>query len=158
MVSNRADIVLEPVGDDDGTIDPQESALQKRFHLADLIEQESFRDVMTAFADLYRIGVKVFDVAGNKLVDIRVGNTQFCGYLWENGGSRQACTKLVTSLKNDGFELVDGTETARVVDCFSGLRYVVLPLHYEGYLIGRRIFGPYTPQALDEASPQVYHS
>lgn len=133
-----------------------DSVLQKRMTLNDLIEQESFRDVMAAFADLYRVGVKVFDTNGTKLVDIRVGNTGFCGYLWEHGGTRQACTKLVTGLKNDAFVVKDGIEVARTVDCFSGLRYVVVPLHYEGDLMGRLIFGPYMPQALLHPSEELY--
>jgi two-component system sensor histidine kinase BarA len=133
-----------------------DSVLQKKIALVDLIEQESFRDVMAAFADLYRVGVKVFDTGGNKLVDIRVGNTAFCGYLWEHGGTRQACTRLVMGLKNDPFETKDGIEIPRLVDCFSGLRYVVVPLHYEGDLMGRLIFGPYMPQALPSPSEQIY--
>ena len=132
------------------------SVLQKKILLIDLIDQESFKDVMSAFADLYRVGVKVFDAEGNKLVDIRVGNSGFCGYLWEFGPTRQACTKLVTGLKNDPFVMKGGVEQARLVDCFSGLRYIVVPLHYEGDLMGRLIFGPYMPQALAKPSEELY--
>lgn len=140
-----------------GTGRPEDaSILQKDVALVDLIDAESFKDVMSAFADLYRVGIKVFDAHGNKLVDIRVGNSQFCGYLWEFGGTRQACTKLVTGLKNDAFPMKDGVEVSRLVDCFSGLRYIVVPLHYEGDLMGRLIFGPYMPQALPEPAPALY--
>jgi two-component system, NarL family, sensor histidine kinase BarA len=132
------------------------SILDKRFALVDLIEVESFREVMASFADLYRVGVKVFDAAGNKLVDIRVGNSQFCGYLWEFGGTRQACTRIVTGLKNDAFEIEDGSERSRVVDCFSGLRYVVMPIVYEGDLMGRLIFGPYMPHTSPGPSEEIY--
>lgn len=132
------------------------SILDKRMALVDLIEVESFREVMASFADLYRVGVKVFDSAGNKLVDIRVGNSQFCGYLWEFGGTRQACTRIVTGLKNDAFEVEDGSERSRVVDCFSGLRYVVMPIVYEGDLMGRLIFGPYMPHTSPGPSEEIY--
>lgn len=130
--------------------------LQRRLTLADLLEGDSFKEVMSAFGDLYRVGVKVFDAAGHKLVDIRVGNGQFCGYLWEFGNTRQACTRLVTGLKNDPFPVQDGVEVPRTVDCFSGLRYVVLPLHYEGDLIGRLIFGPYMPHASPGLAEPLY--
>ncbi|OGQ10466.1 MAG: hypothetical protein A2138_23020 [Deltaproteobacteria bacterium RBG_16_71_12] len=130
--------------------------LARRVTLADLLEGDSFKEVMSAFADLYRVGVKVFDASGHKLVDIRVGNSQFCGYLWEFGPTRQACTRLVTGLKNDPFETQDGVEVPRVVDCFTGLRYVVLPLLYEGDLIGRLIFGPYMPQSLPGLPDRLY--
>ena len=132
------------------------SILDKDVNLIDLIDVDSFREVMASFADLYRIGVKVFDAAGNKLVDIRVGNSQFCGYLWEFGGTRQACTRIVTGLKNDSFDVVDGAEVARVVDCFSGLRYVVVPITYEGDVMGRLIFGPYMPHTSPGPSEQIY--
>lgn len=134
----------------DGTI------LDKRVVLVDLVDIESFREVMATFADLYRVGIKVFDNAGNKLVDIRVGNSQFCSYLWEFGGTRQACTSIVTGLKNDAFEVVDGGEQARVVECFSGLRYVVVPVVYESDLMGRLIFGPYMPHTSPGPSEQIY--
>ncbi len=135
---------------------PDDSVLQKRITLAELVELESFREVIKSFADLYRVGVKVFDAEGTKLVDVRVGNAGFCGYLWEFGSTRQACTKLVTGLKNDAFEEVQGKEVPRVVDCFSGLRYVVLPIAYEGDLMGRLIFGPYMPQGLGQPAEELY--
>ena len=78
------------------------SILDKDVNLIDLVDVDSFREVMATFADLYRVGVKVFDAAGNKLVDIRVGNSQFCGYLWEFGGTRQACTRIVTGRRRRG--------------------------------------------------------
>jgi two-component system sensor histidine kinase BarA len=132
------------------------SILEKRVALIDLIDLDSFRDVMQSFADLYRVGVKVFDGAGNKLVDLRVGNSAFCGYLWEFGGTRQACTRIVTGLKNDDFDIEDGVEVPRVVDCFSGLRYVVVPITYEGDVMGRMIFGPYMPHVMPGPSEEIY--
>jgi len=132
------------------------SIIDKRVAMIDLIDVESFRDVLSSFADLYRVGIKVFDAAGNKLADVRVGNSAFCGYLWELGGTRQACTKLVTGLKNDPFPEKDGVEQPHVVDCFSGLRYVVVPIVYEGDRMGRLIFGPYLPAERPGPSEQLY--
>ncbi len=133
------------------------SILDKRVALVDLVDLESFKEVMQSFADLYRVGVKVFDAAGNKLVDLRVGNAAFCGYLWEFGGTRQACTRIVTGLKNDAFDVDDdGVEIPRVVDCFSGLRYVVVPIMYESDVMGRMIFGPYMPHSMPGPSEEIY--
>ena len=130
----------------------------KRRGLAELVEPQSFRDVMKSFSDLHRVGVKVFDVEGKKLVDIRVGNGAFCGYLFEHSGSRQACTQLVEGLKRQPFETQDGQEIPKVVQCFTGLRYVVLPLTYDGEILGRLIFGPYAvpdQKAPDERLYQI---
>lgn len=136
--------------------DAAPSVLQKRVLLSELIDAQSFTDIIAAFSELYRVGVKVFDEAGNKLVDIRVGNSQFCGYLWDFGPSRQACTRLVMGLKGDPFPAKDGVEVARLVQCFTGLRYMVMPLVYEGDTIGRLIFGPYAPQGATVPVEDLY--
>lgn len=128
----------------------------KRLGLAELVEPQSFRDVMKSFCDLHRVGVKVFDVAGKKLVDIRVGNGAFCGYLFEHSGTRQACTQLVEGLKRHAFEYQDGQEIPRVVQCFTGLRYVILPLTYDGERMGRLIFGPYAAPEQDRPDERLY--
>lgn len=128
----------------------------KRLGLAELVEPQSFRDVMKSFCDLHRIGVKVFDIGGKKLVDVRVGNGPFCGYLFEHAGSRQACTQLVEGLKRHPFETQDGQEMPRVVQCFTGLRYVVLPITYDGENMGRLIFGPYASPEQEQPDEHLY--
>jgi signal transduction histidine kinase len=133
------------------------SVLERDFTLAELVDLDSFREVMKTFSDLYRVGVKVFDRDGTKLVDIRVGNGPFCGYLFGFGPTRQACTRLVSGLKTEGFpEDSDGRELPRVVNCFSGLRYVVMPVHFEGDLVGRLVFGPYMPADRRDADEQLF--
>lgn len=132
------------------------SVLQRPVLLSEFIDSASFIDVMSGFAHLCGVGVKVFDAAGNKLVDIRVGNPQFCKYLWEFGPTQQACMRLVTGLESTPFPTRDGVEVARLVDCFSGLRYVVLPLLDEGDVVGRLIFGPYRPAGLAELADELY--
>jgi two-component system, NarL family, sensor histidine kinase BarA len=132
------------------------SIVNRRLALNDLLELASFREIIASFCDMYRVGAKVLDHNGNKLVDVRVGNGPFCGYLWEFGATRQACTRIVTGLKNDAFETSDGVEVPRIVDCFSGLRYVVIPLHYDGDVMGRLIFGPYMPHGQPGPSEQIY--
>ena len=58
------------------------SVLQQRAPLGDLLDVKSFAEVCQSFAELYRVGVKVFDAEGHKLVDVKVGNADFCGYIW----------------------------------------------------------------------------
>lgn len=132
------------------------SSLQRAVQLSDLIEPDGFAEVMKSIADVHRVGVKVFDRGGRKLVDVRVGNGPFCGYLFEHGGSRQACTQLVEGLKKNPLERVAGRELPRVVGCFSGLRYVVVPLHHQGDLVGRLIFGPYLPEGQRGPAENLY--
>jgi two-component system sensor histidine kinase BarA len=134
---------------------PRESILQRRITLTQLVDLESFREVMKSFSDLYRVGVKVFDVEGSKLVDVRVASGAFCGYLFEFGSTRKLCTTLVTALKNDPLDDNMAGDAPRTVDCFSGLQYVILPITYEGDALGRVIFGPYLPSTMKGPSEEL---
>lgn len=133
-----------------------ESILQRRITLAQLLELDSFREVMTSFASLHRVGIRVFDADGTKLVDVRVASSHFYRYIFEFPSTRSAATRVVTGLKNDPFAIVDGAEAPRIVDSFEGLRYVVMPLTYEGDLMGRLIFGPYVPEARAVPDPSLF--
>ena len=49
------------------------SFLQQRLPLADLLDLRAFAEVCQSFAELYRVGLKVFDETGNRLVDVKIG-------------------------------------------------------------------------------------
>ena len=49
-----------------------ESILQKQLVLGELLDLQSFTNVCKTFVDLYKIGLKVFDASGTKLVDMKV--------------------------------------------------------------------------------------
>ena len=123
------------------------SFLQQRLPLGDLLDLRAFSEVCQSFSELYRVGLKVFDEAGNKLVDVKVGNADFCGYIWSKASGRQQCVAMVGQVKTAPVE-----EVARPVafTCFSGCRYVVQPVLHEGDAIGRVVFGPFVPEDLVE--------
>ncbi|HZZ86379.1 MAG TPA: ATP-binding protein [Anaeromyxobacteraceae bacterium] len=121
------------------------SVLQQEWLLGDLLDLRAFADVCRSFAELYRVGVKVFDARGDKLVDVAVGNADFCGYLWQQPAGRAQCIATVGRVKNDA---LPEEPAPRRFDCFSGCRYSVLPVLYEGDVIGRIVFGPYVPDEL----------
>jgi signal transduction histidine kinase len=123
------------------------SALQQRIPLGDLLDLKAFADVCHSFAELYRVGLKVFDEAGNKLVDVKVGNADFCGYIWSKPSGREQCMATVAKVKSDP---VGEDPQAIPVPCFSGCRYLVQPVLYEGDGIGRVVFGPFVPDELGE--------
>jgi signal transduction histidine kinase len=123
------------------------SFLERRPPLADLLEARSFEDVCRSFAELYRVGLKVFDEHGNKLVDVKVGNADFCGYIWTKPSGREQCIATVGRVKTQD---VGEEPVQTVVPCFSGCRYVVQPILYEGDAIGRVVFGPFVPDDLVE--------
>jgi len=79
----------------------QQSVLLQATPLGDLLDLRSFTEVCHSFAELYRIGVKVFDDAGNKLVDVKIGNADFCGYLWQTADGRSQCMATVQRVKTE---------------------------------------------------------
>ena len=121
------------------------SFLQQRLPLADLLDLKAFEEVCRSFAELYRIGLKVFDETGNKLVDVKVGNADFCGYIWTKPSGREQCMATVGRVKAQSI----GEEQAPTTfDCFSGCKYVAEPILYEGDVMGRVVFGPFVPDEL----------
>ncbi len=119
------------------------SFLQQRPPLGDLLDLRAFTDVCQSFSELYRIGLKIFDEAGNRLVDVKVGNADFCGYIWTKASGREQCAATVGRVKSDP---VADQATPTVFDCFSGCRYLVEPILYEGDAAGRVVFGPFVPE------------
>lgn len=131
------------------------SVLDREIHLGDLLDVTAFRDVCASFVDLYKIGLKIFDKDGTKLVDIRVANGDWCGYIFSNPTGRAKCTGLVTRIKQFNYP---GLETGEVVEqtCFSGLKYVIMPITYGGDVLGRVIYGPFMPADQSRPGDEVY--
>ncbi len=131
------------------------SSLDRNISLAELLDIHAFREVCASFVDLYKIGIKIFDADGTKLVDIRVGNGDWCGYIFQNSTGRQRCTGLVTRIKQFRYP---GLEEGEVIEqmCFSGLKYVVMPINYGGDVLGRVVYGPFLPADTTGPGPEVY--
>ncbi len=139
----------------------RESVLQRRTSLTDLLDLPTFTDLLKGFVELYKVGVKVFDESGAKLADFRVGNGDFCSYVFSFPEGRARCTATVARVKDGPLEAVQGARPLEgqdpvipssmfAVPCFTGLRYLVMPIRWEGDLLGRVIFGPFTPDDLAE--------
>jgi signal transduction histidine kinase len=138
----------------------RDSALQRRLGLSDLLDLPSFAEVVKSFSDLYRVGIKVLDVRGTKLADVKVGHGDFCAYVFSFPEGRMRCTSTVARVKDgpvapvQGARVADGDESEAAgllaLPCFTGLRYVVMPVRWEGDLLGRVILGPFTPEELGD--------
>ncbi len=146
-----------------------ESVLQRRIALGELLDEESFTDVVKGFVELYKVGIKVFDDKGSKLADIKIGNGDFCGYVFSFPEGRRRCTATVGRVK-DGpvaeshgarLPVLGGQEFGPVgagmvtVPCFTGLRYIILPIRWEGDVLGRVVFGPFFPEDLKDFAPKT---
>lgn len=122
------------------------SVLDQDLILAELLDVEGFREVCRTFSELYGIGIKVFDSDGHKIVDVRASTGDHCGYLFTVHRTQVMCTNLVNKVKTAEVTQDSGLQQ---IECFSGLKYDIVPLVYEGTLLGRFIFGPYAPDGLD---------
>ncbi|GMU60409.1 MAG: hypothetical protein AMXMBFR34_21720 [Myxococcaceae bacterium] len=143
-----------------------ESVLQRRVTLGDLLEAEAFTEVVKGFVELYRVGIKVFDEKGGKLADIKIGNGDFCGYVFSFPEGRRRCTATVGRVKDGPValshgarlpvlepDLVPASKGMVTVPCFTGLRYLIVPIVWEGDTLGRVVFGPFLPEDLADFPP-----
>lgn len=127
-------------------------ALEQKLSLSKLLDVDSFREVCRSFSELYGIGVRIFDSSGTKLVDIRASTSDHCGYLFTVHPTKVMCTNLVNEIRT--CELSPLGEAVSH-DCFSGLRYKIMPIVHEGTVMGRVIFGPYAPDDLQGPPPSL---
>src|SRR5687768_16017839 len=108
--------LLPVLGDDPGEVsisqtggqgNGQPSILDRKVALGELLDLKSFRDLCASFVDLYKIGIKLFDTDGTKQVDIRIGNGDWCSYIFSNPTGRTRCTNLVAKIKQHGYAELD---------------------------------------------------
>ncbi|MCC7017784.1 MAG: PocR ligand-binding domain-containing protein, partial [Rhodospirillales bacterium] len=125
------------------------------------LDLPTFGEVVKSFAELYKIGVKVFDERGTKLADVKVGNGDFCGYVFSFPDGRVLCTAPVGRVKDGPLAPVDGARAPAAggepqprgmgaVPCVTGLRDLVQPITWDGDVLGRMVFGPFLPEDLTE--------
>ncbi len=137
----------------------RESVLQRKLTLTDMLDVSSFNELVKSFVELYKVGIKVLDDRGNRLADVKIGNGDFCGYVFSFNGGRTACTSTVQRVKDGPLAPTHGARAAVAIEdprgkglvalpCFTGLRYLMLPVMWDGEVLGRMIFGPFVPDDL----------
>jgi two-component system, NarL family, sensor histidine kinase BarA len=122
------------------------SVLNQKLPIGEVIDLPSFLEVCKSFSDLYRIGIKVFDAHGKRLVDIKAGSEEFCGYVFTFQSGKERCTATVGRVKD---QPLPGHDVERI-QCFTGARYLVLPIVYEMDYLGRAVLGPFIPDDLKD--------
>ncbi|MBZ4416032.1 ATP-binding protein [Myxococcus sp. RHSTA-1-4] len=143
----------------------RESVLQRRLTLSDMLDLPSFTEVVKSFSELYRVGIKVLDTRGTRLADVKVGHGEFCSYVFSLPDGRSHCTATVARVKDGPVAPVhgarvasgDGAREAGIValPCFTGLRYLMMPVAWEGEALGRVILGPFSPEELVDFPPSL---
>ncbi len=123
------------------------SVLQRSFGLSELLDLASFKDVCESYADLFHIGLKVFDVSRELLIDVRGSSTDFCSYAFSFAEGKARCMHEVQEIRHKDVEGV-GPE---IHNCFTGLRYMIVPIRHEGDVLGNLVYGPYRPSEKEAA-------
>ena len=139
-----------------------ESVLDRKLSLSSLVDPDLFGAVCASFTDLYDIPIKVFDGSNNLLVDAGTSR-DLCNYVHGLPRGNQLCVKCISQIKTQdlpvpareiGIESEVGAKAPPsgvdvvFVNCFTGLRYAVVPIHHDQELVGRLVAGPYIPSQL----------
>ncbi len=145
-----------------------DSVLQRKISLVEMLDGDAFSEMIRGFVELYRVGIKVFDASGAKLADIKINSPEFCGYVFGFPEGRRLCTATVGRVKDGPIACVQGGRETDLEDdlkrqgrhlvtvpCFTGLRYIVAPILWEGDTLGRVVFGPFMPSDLQNFPPDT---
>ncbi len=114
-----------------------DSILDRPPRLAELIEPGLFAELCGAFADLYRVGLRVYDEQHEQLVEI-VHDHGLMALLFADAVVQRATVEFVSGLVR-----LDPESSVTKVDPVLGHRYVVMPIIYEFDVIGKLVCGPY---------------
>lgn len=113
--------------------------------LEDLIERESLEEVIRSFVKLFGVSARVYSADGELLADA-VEQQSICMYINELPDGRAACAATVATVKRT----VPDLEKDIVHPCFTGARYLIAALEYDGRSVGRMVLGPYLPVDVKE--------
>lgn len=136
------------------------SVLQRKPSLVDMLDPLTFGDVVESLGELYRVGIRVLDERGRTLADAKGGNGDFCGFVNTTAQGRARGAALVARLNEGPLAPTQGAQALPgpgplggellLQPCFTGLRYLVMPVQWEGDVLGRVVFGPYAPEELTD--------
>ena len=125
--------------------------------LESLIDRESLRTMVASFEQIFGIHVRIVSGSGVNLAST-TNECGLCAMVNEEPSGRRACAKVVAEVKRLRLVSKEGTEHS----CFTGARYRLMPIQYEGDTIGRIIVGPYVdpssdtiPDALFQVSSRI---
>jgi signal transduction histidine kinase len=111
--------------------------------LEELVDRESLLQLARSFADLFGVGMRIFDAEGKLLADASLP-VELIQYLHTLKAARSAVESTVSAVKN----LDPGPTGQASLDGVSGGRYRVVALEHDHRRVGRLVIGPYYPPTL----------
>ncbi len=103
--------------------------------LVELLDKATFDEVVKSFAEVHGVGAQVMDSRGERLAGAEGHGGVFCAHVASVEGGEQCAARIP----------LGGGSAMSVLSCPAGLRYLVLPVRWEGAELGRVLFGPLTP-------------
>jgi two-component system, NarL family, sensor histidine kinase BarA len=108
----------------------------------DLVDRAALGEVCRSFFDLFGLPIRVFGSDGQLLASVHAQRA-LCTLINEGERGREACGRVVGEVQ----ARVPGDADV-VHRCFSGAAYRIIPVHYDGRVLGRIVLGPYLPAEL----------
>ncbi|MDI1436276.1 ATP-binding protein [Polyangium sorediatum] len=112
--------------------------------LEDLVDREAMRGMVGSIEQVFGMPVRIVSNSGVSLASSS-REAPLCAMINEEPAGRRACGAIVSEVKRLRVTSSEGTTHG----CFTGARYRVVPIEYEGGTIGRAILGPYLPPAAE---------
>jgi len=107
--------------------------------LEDVLRRDSVTSVAKSFFGLFGLPVRVISHEGDLLADVH-RDRPLCSYLNTFSGGERECARTVGIVRD-----LEPDNGVIVHPCFTGAVYRIVPLAYQGRIIGRLIVGPYVP-------------
>jgi signal transduction histidine kinase len=117
-----------------------DSILQRPVNLPNLIEGDAFGEVLRAFADFFKVGVRVYDDSGALLAEARGPGAGACRRVQEGG---ETCALAQAAGLAVDTSARDRAAAGVTVQCPGGCQVLLAPVFYDGDLMGRVVYGPF---------------
>ncbi|MDI1451356.1 ATP-binding protein [Polyangium sp. 6x1] len=112
--------------------------------LEDLVDREAMRGMVGSIEQVFGMPVRIVSNSGVSLASSS-REAPLCAMINEEPTGRRACGAIVSEVKRLRVTSSEGVTHP----CFTGARYRVVPIEYEGGTIGRAILGPYLPPSVE---------
>lgn len=131
--------------------DPQPRSLDELtmgagIKLDELVDRQGLAEMVASFYRLFRVPIRIISTSTGLLAEAWT-QPKVYEYLSKFPGGADAILKTIEALKAAG----TGEEGESTYVCFSGARYYILSIDYDGRRIGRLVLGPYLPPEVKNA-------
>jgi len=118
--------------------------------LQDLVDKDALRDMIRSFHALFGISLRVFSADGFLLAEA-FAEQEVCKYIAGLPDGRMACMKTVAA----GRRVEPASQGEAMHPCFTGARYHVFSIDYDGRRLGKAVLGPYLPADVTSVPPSL---